>query len=80
MGVKCTNSYGDISERFYSSMVKMFDQVAMECDRNEELYKQFEKRLYNVVSSAEGTGWGFYEDLSDSYNMIEWVQDEEDDE
>lgn len=79
-GVEFTNSYGDISEGFYSSMVKMFKQVAMECDRNEEYYKEFSTRLDNVVSSAEGTGWGFYEALMDSYLMFEWVHDEEDDE
>src|SRR4051812_27391109 len=41
LGVDFTNSYGDIYEGFYTSMVKMFDQVAMECDRDEELYKAF---------------------------------------
>jgi hypothetical protein len=66
-GVNFTNSYGDISEGFYSSMIKIFDQVAMECDRNEELYKHFSTRLRNVVSMADGIGWGFYEGLADLY-------------
>lgn len=79
-GVDFTNSYGDIWESLYSSMVKMFNQVASECDRNQELYKEFSERLYGVVSSTEGIGWGLHDDLVDSYYMIEWVHDEEEDE
>jgi hypothetical protein len=76
-GVEFTDTYGDISEGFYSSMVKMFDQVAMECDRNEDLYKEFSSRLRGVLSDAN-EGWGFQEALVDSYYTIEWVHDEED--
>lgn len=80
MGVEFTNSYGDINEGFYSSMVKMFDQVAIECDREEELYKAFSNRLRNVISNVDLIGWGFQEALVESYYTIEWVHDEEDDE
>jgi hypothetical protein len=58
-------------------MVKMFGQVAMECDHDEDLYKELSNRLRNVVSDAEGTGWGFHKGLIDSYYMIEWVHDED---
>ncbi|MEH7113962.1 DUF6155 family protein [Neobacillus niacini] len=78
-GVEYTCAYGDISEGFYSSMIKMFDQVAVECDRDEDLYKEFSKRLENVISKAP-EGWGFQEALVDSYYAIEWVIDEEDEE
>jgi len=78
-GVEFTNSFGDISEGFYTSIIKMFDQVAEECDRDEELYKAFSARLYNVVTEAP-EGWGFQEALWDSYYTIGWVIDEEDDE
>jgi hypothetical protein len=63
-------------------MVRMFDQVAMECIRNEELYQAFSSRLGNVVSRAQGTGWGFEEALVEIYYSIDWVhdEDEEDDE
>jgi hypothetical protein len=72
--------HGDINEGFYSSMVKMFDQVAMECDRDEELYKAYSTRLLSVLSKAEGTGWWFHEALEESYYTIEWVHDENEDE
>jgi hypothetical protein len=58
----------------------MFDQVAIECDRDEELYKEFSSRLQSVLSEADGAGWGFQEALVDSYCTIEWVNDEDDDE
>jgi hypothetical protein len=76
-GVEFTNSFGDINEGFYVSMVRMFDQVAMECIRNEELYQAFSSRLGNVVSRAQGTGWGFEEALVEIYYSIDWVHDEE---
>lgn len=79
-GVAFTCTYGDVYENFYSSMVKMFNQVAMECDRDEELYKVFSTRLRNLLSNADGTGWGFQEALVDSFYSIEWVHDEDEDE
>lgn len=79
MGVEFTNSYGDINEGFYSSLVKMFDQVAMECDRDEELYKAFSTRLRNIISNIDLIGWGVEEAISESYYSIEWVHDEDED-
>lgn len=78
-GVEFTNAYGDISEGFYTSMVKMFDQIAFDCDQDESLYNIFSKRLEKVVSVAPD-GWGFQDALYESYYSIEWVHEEEDDE
>jgi hypothetical protein len=75
-GVEFTSVFGDISEGFYSSMVKMFDQVAIECDQDEELYKTFSNRLDKVVSVAP-EGWGFQDALLESYYTIEWVHEDE---
>jgi hypothetical protein len=61
-------------------MVKMFDQVAMECDCDEDLYKVFSNRLETVLNKADGTGWWFHESLEEIYYTIEWVHDEDDDE
>jgi hypothetical protein len=55
----------------------MFDQVAMECDQNEEFYREFSTRLSKVVSMADGTGWGFYEALVECYYTIEWVHEDD---
>jgi hypothetical protein len=51
-GVEFTSSYGDISEGFYTSMIKMFDQVTFECDRDKYLYEAFSERLKAVVHWA----------------------------
>nr|WP_231507824.1 hypothetical protein [Bacillus sp. UNC41MFS5] len=77
MGVKFTNSYGDINEGFYSSLVRMFDQVAMECDQDEELYKAFSSRLHRIISNVDRIGWGFQEAIMESYYSINWVHDED---
>ena len=78
LGVEFTCTYGDISEAFYSSMVKMFDQVAIQCDEDEELYNKLSERLKNVVSQAP-EGWYFQEALMESYYTIGWVNEEEED-
>ena len=52
-GVKFTCTFGDIDEGFYSSILKMFDQVAMKCDQNEELYKEFSTRLRRSIRGRQ---------------------------
>ena len=79
LGVEFTCAYGDISEAFYSSMVKMFDQVAIQCDEDEELYNKLSERLKNVVSQAP-EGWFFQDALVESYYTIGWINEEEEDE
>jgi hypothetical protein len=76
LGVDFTCAYGDISEGFYSSMIKMFDQVTIQCDLDEELYKELSERLERVVSRAP-EGWGFQEFLLESYYTIGWVQEDD---
>lgn len=78
-GVEFTCAYGDMYESFYISMVKMFGQVALECDQNEDLYRHFANRLRKVIHKAANTGWGFSDGLMDSYYLIGWVEDENED-
>jgi hypothetical protein len=77
LGTEFTNSFGDIDSTFYNSMVSMYDKVAMECDKDEELFLRFEDRLYSVVHMSGGIGWGYHDTLCDIYYSIEWVTDEE---
>lgn len=49
-------------------MVKMFDQVAMQCDLDEELYNKLSELLKNVVSQAPA-GWFFQDALVESYTQ-----------
>ncbi|EKN70919.1 hypothetical protein BABA_03619 [Neobacillus bataviensis LMG 21833] len=77
-GVEFTSTFGYINERFYSSMVNMFDQVAIACDRDEELFRDFSSRIKKVLEDADGIGWGFDEALVESFYTINWVDVEED--
>ncbi|WP_223881779.1 DUF6155 family protein [Niallia endozanthoxylica] len=79
-GVEYTTSFGYFSESFYSSMVKMFDQVATECDNDEELYNDLSNRIQEVLSMLDDCDWAFSEAIHESYYSIGWVHDEEDDE
>lgn len=64
-GVEFTNAYGDIDGPFYDSMVSMYGNVIRKVAGKAGLYNQFHQRLEEIVNNAEGTGWGFYEMLSD---------------
>jgi hypothetical protein len=80
MGTQFTRAYGDIDSQFYSSMLSMYDKVAEECEKNEELYSFLEDRLYSCVSMSEGIGWGYHDVLCDIYYSISWgMEDEEED-
>lgn len=77
LGTEFTNSYGDIDSKFYNSMVSMFGKVAMECDKDEEIFNIFKDRLYLVVHKSDGIGWGYHDVLCDIYYSIEWAFEEE---
>ena len=68
-GVICTNNYGDIDERFYSSLESVYaDAVALLRQLgNNELIEQFRPRLKRIVSDTSGIGWGFHDELTDIY-------------
>ena len=80
IGTKFTKTYGDIDENFYGSMILMYDKVAMECDKDENLFKEIDDRLYEIVVASDGVGWGYPDALADSYYTIQWLDEEEEDE
>ncbi|MEH6579651.1 MAG: DUF6155 family protein [Amphritea sp.] len=65
-GVEFTNTYGDINERFYSSMESVYISV---CEfivkSNQE--NNFQERALNIVTDTSGCGWGFHEALVETY-------------
>jgi hypothetical protein len=77
LGTEFTAAFGDIDESFYSSMLSMYDKVAIECDKDEELYIQLRDRLYSVVRMSDEVGWGYPEAICDIYYTIEWVGHED---
>jgi hypothetical protein len=68
MGVKFTNTYGDIDEPFYSSMESMY-QNAVELITKHQLQPMFQKRCYQIVADTRDIGWGFHDILSETYDQ-----------
>jgi hypothetical protein len=73
-GAEFTRDYGDIDERFYSSVESALDELAMLL-RSEVrgMYPQFSERLARVEQLADGIGWGFHEYIGD----VVWQLEEE---
>jgi hypothetical protein len=66
MGVKFTNTYGDIDEPFYNSMESMYKK-AVEFIVKNLMKETFRDRCEQIVRDTEGIGWGFHDGLSDIY-------------
>jgi hypothetical protein len=65
-GNQFTLDYGDIDEKFYSSLESMFDNILSELTKQSiDIQKKYISRLEVVVSSARNIGWGYYDCISD---------------
>ncbi len=65
VGNKFTLDYGDINESFYSSLESMLDKILSELQKQPKVINaQYLPRLRNVVESAKGMGWGYYDYIS----------------
>jgi hypothetical protein len=68
MGVRYTDTYGDINESFYSSMETMYER-AVELLTASHLQDEFEERCRRIVADTRHIGWGFHDTLSEIYNQ-----------
>ncbi len=66
MGVRFTNTYGDIDAPFYNSMESMYER-AVELIAKHNLHNPFEARCRKIVEDTSGIGWGFHDMLTDIY-------------
>jgi hypothetical protein len=65
-GARFTRQYGDIDERFYSSVESALDELAALLRGDaQEIYPQFRDRLAEVDRMASGIGWGFGDYIGD---------------
>jgi hypothetical protein len=66
-GVACTLQYGDIHERFYSSLESAFDEAIdlISGSGVSSLIEKFRPRLQAIVSDTVNIGWGFHDHLED---------------
>ncbi|HBJ87511.1 MAG TPA: hypothetical protein DDZ88_27365 [Verrucomicrobiales bacterium] len=71
-GVKFTNEYGDIDERFYTSVESALGELAalLRGDAR-ELYPQFRARLAKVEQETDGIGWGFHDFIAGEVGQLE---------
>lgn len=71
-GVRFTYEYGDIDERFYSSVESALDELAALL-RGElrHMYPQFRERLAKVKRMTAGMGWGFHDYIADVVGRLE---------
>jgi len=65
-GVKYTNEYGDINEKFYFSMETMYEK-ALKFIVTNKLSNNFQDRCLEIVADTVNIGWGFHDQLSDLY-------------
>jgi hypothetical protein len=71
-GARFTREYGDIDERFYSSVEAALDELAALL-RGEApgVYPQFRDRLARVEEMTDGIGWGFHDFVADVVEQLE---------
>ena len=71
-GTRFTHEFGDIDERFYSSMESALNELAaLLCGEAREMYPQFTDRLARVEQMADGIGWGFHDSVADIVGQLE---------
>ncbi len=71
-GTRFTREFGDIDERFYSSVESTLDELAaLLCGAARALYPQFRDRLARVEQMADGIGWGFHDYIGDVVKGLE---------
>lgn len=68
-----------IDSKFYNSIVSMYSQIIDEYDQEEQIFHQFDERLYNIVEESSGIGWGYADAIVELYYSIQWLDDEEED-
>ncbi len=67
-GNNFTQSYGDIDEDFYETVLNMYEYaIETVLETPPEKQKEFQKRLKEVMESASHIGWGYGDGLGDLY-------------
>ena len=67
-GNQFTVDFGDIDERFYSSLESMFDRIIAALRKQpSNIQEQYLSRLEDVVVSARCIGWGYHDYISDVF-------------
>lgn len=65
-GVEFTNDYGDIDEKFYNNIARMYGKFLTFIFK-ENLEHIFKDRAEKIMKDGDGIGWGFSDELCDLY-------------
>ncbi len=79
MGTDFTNTYGDIDESFYNTLISAFSHFVktVNAEDTDALYEEFETRINCVVAEASGIGWGYGDEMGSLREQIVWADEEE---
>lgn len=74
-GVEFTNTFGDIDATFYNMLAKMYEEIiiAVNLDETADLWEELEERISAVVENTDGIGWGFHNNIEQSYSQVRWM-------
>lgn len=75
-GVELTNTYGDIDERFYRNVYRMFDE-AMDQIFKHNLEDKFGERCKKIMEESLEIGWGFGDAVEMLYFECFGIEDDE---
>ena len=71
-GAEFTHEYGDIDERFYSSIESALDELAaLLLKEARGMYPQLSERLTRIDQLSDGIGWGFHDYIGDVVWQLE---------
>ncbi len=71
-GARFTHEFGDIDERFYSSVESVLDELAaLLRGEARDLYPQVSERLAQVEKFSDGIGWGFHDFVKDVIGQLD---------
>jgi hypothetical protein len=71
-GTRFTHEYGDIDERFYSSVESALEELAaLLGGEARDIFPQFSGRFAEVERMSDGIGWGFQDFVADVVRPLE---------
>ncbi len=65
-GVKFTNEYGDIDEKFYNNIAGMYSKLLDYLNKN-DIISDYKKRCYEIYEKTNNIGWGFHDEMGELY-------------
>ena len=68
-GVDFTNTFGDIDERFYNKLLKVYVE-ALELIVKNDLEEEYVEKCYTIMSDSMDIGWGFSDDMAEVFYQI----------